>query len=77
MEPIKLDKNDSAYLIEGWVKLSQKLDSSNRGGDLGCSFGFNLNLYKQSLTNSFGREQMHAILEKLLPSLRQRLMILQ
>ena len=55
-------------------KKMRKPDRSGKGGHLGCSDGFNFNLYKQYLpaqTNSQGREQMHAILEKLVPSLRQ------
>ena len=41
---------------------------------MGCSLGYNYNLYKEHLpadTNSQGREQMHAVLQKLVPSLRQ------
>jgi hypothetical protein len=55
-------------------KRLRKPDRSGKGGHLGCSSGFNYNLYKPYLpnqTNSQGREQMHAILDKLVPSLRQ------
>ena len=55
-------------------KKLRKPDSSGKGGHLGCSEGFNFNLYKPFLPphiNSQGREQMHACLEKLVPSLRQ------
>ena len=44
--------------------------SYGKGGHLGCSEGFNFNLYKPYLpykVNSQGREQMHAILDKLVP----------
>ena len=55
-------------------KKLRKPNSSGKGGHLGCSEGFNFNLYKPYLpykVNSQGREQMHAILDKLVPSLRQ------
>ena len=55
-------------------KRLRKPDRSGKGGHVGCSEGFNFNLYKPHLpyqTNSQGREQMHAILDKLVPSLRQ------
>ena len=45
------------------------------GGHSGCSTGYNYNLYKKYLpykhSNSQGREQMHAKLAKLCPSLKQ------
>ena len=50
-------------------------NSKGKGGHLGCSEGFNWNLYKSSYgveeaVNSQGREQMHAILENLSKSMR-------
>ena len=55
-------------------KKLRKPDNSGHGGHMGCSLGYNYNLYKEHLpadTNSQGREQMHAVLQKLVPSLRQ------
>ena len=55
-------------------KKLRKPDSSNIGWHIGCSLRFNYNLYREYLpyqTNSQGREQMHSVLEKLVPSLRQ------
>ena len=66
-------------LVDGSHWNSQKKmrypDSKNKGGHLGCSEGYNWNLYKASYAkeeavNSQGREQMHAILENLSKSLR-------
>ena len=50
-------------------------NSKGKGGHLGCSEGFNYNLYKSSYgtdeaINSQGREQMHASLENLSKSMR-------
>ena len=50
-------------------------NSKGKGGHLGCSEGYNWNLYKASYgkeeaVNSQGREQMHAILENLSKSMR-------
>ena len=39
-----------------------------------CSLGYNYNIYKEHLpadTNNEGKEQMYAVLQKLVPSLRQ------
>ena len=56
-------------------KKMKKPDRSGAGGHSGCSTGFNYNLYKKYLPykqpNSQGREQMHAKLDKLCPSLKQ------
>ena len=78
-------------LYQGQKKLKRP-DRSGRGGHIGCSDGFNYNLYKPFLPykqpnsqvsslhlifvlNGFvllqGREQMHAKLDKLCPSLKQ------
>jgi len=57
---------------QGMRKL-KKGDRSGKGGHIGCSEGFNFNLYKQHLdmeVNSQGREQMHSLLEKCTQSLR-------
>ena len=50
-------------------------NSKGKGGHLGCSEGYNWNLYKSSYgndeaINSQGREQMHSILENLSKSMR-------
>ena len=50
-------------------------NSKGKGGHLGCSEGYNWNLYKASYgkeeaVNSQGREQMHAVLENLSKSMR-------
>ena len=53
---------------------SKKNDKSGRGGHLGCSQGFNFNLYKPFLSkdiNSQSREQMHSELENCVRGLRQ------
>ena len=59
---------------QGQKKL-KKPDKSGIGGHIGCSEGYNFNLYKQHLPyaqpNSQGREQMHSRLQKLCPSLKQ------
>ena len=55
-------------------KKLRKPDRGGHGGHLGCSEGFNFNLYKEFLPigiNSQGREQIHALIEKMVPSLRQ------
>ena len=55
-------------------KKMRKADKSGRGGHLGCSEGFNFNLYKPFLPsdiNSQSREQMHSELENCVRSLRQ------
>ena len=56
-------------------KKMKKPDRSGAGGHSGCSTGYNYNLYKKYLPykqpNSQGREQMHAKLDKLCPSLKQ------
>ena len=49
-------------------------DRSGAGGHLGCSEGYNFNLYKEHLlhgTFSQGREQLHSKMEKLVDSLIQ------
>ena len=55
-------------------KRLKKPDRSGRGGHLGCSEGYNFNLYKQHLPHgiySQGREQMHSKLDKMVTSLIQ------
>ena len=55
-------------------KKMRKPDRSGRGGHLGCSDGFNFNLYKKYLPGvlySQGREQTHADMEKCVDSLGQ------
>ena len=55
-------------------KRLRKPDRTGRGGHIGCSEGFNFNLYKKHLphgTNSQGREQLHAKLDKMVASLLQ------
>ena len=60
-------------LWQGQKKLRQP-DRSGQGGHIGCSAGFNFNLYKPYISvkqpNSQGREQMHSKLDKLCPSLK-------
>ena len=60
-------------LWQGQKKLRQP-DRSGQGGHIGCSDGFNFNLYKPYISvkqpNSQGREQMHSKLDKLCPSLK-------
>ena len=65
-------------LVDGahWAgqKRLRRPDRSGRGGHIGCSEGFNFNLYKPHLpprTNSQGREQMHSKLDKMVESLIQ------
>ena len=72
------------FLVDGshWQgqKRLEKTDSrSGKGGNLGCSSGYNFNTYKpftknnvDGAKNSQGREQMHSILDKLAKSLRQK-----
>ena len=59
---------------QGQKKLKRP-DSSGRGGHLGCSEGFNFNLYKPFLpevvSNSQGREQTHSEIENCVGSLKQ------
>ena len=58
----------------------KKQDSrSKKGGHLGCSSGYNFNIYKEhtevsvdGAKNSQGREQMHSVLDKLAKSFRQK-----
>ena len=64
-------------LVDGahW-RAQKKFKSHNKkgkGGHLGCSEGFNWNLYKHTVdekVNSQGREQMHSLIEKCTESLR-------
>ena len=65
-------------LIDGahWngQKSLKKPDRTGSGGHLGCSEGFNFNLYKKTFPkniNSQGREQLHSKLEPLKASLTQ------
>ena len=58
---------------QGQKKL-KKPDQSGKGGHIGCSEGFNFNIYKQFLpqvSNSQGREQTHSEMEKVVDSLGQ------
>ena len=64
-------------LVDGahWngMKKLKKPNTKGKGGHLGCSSGFNFNLYKKHLQekpNSQGREQLHALIEKCSDSLR-------
>ena len=64
-------------LVDGvhWngMKKLKKPDRSGKKGHIGCSSGFNFNLYKphlQEKPNSQGREQLHALIEKCADSLR-------
>ena len=55
-------------------KAKRDSDRTGSGGHLGCSEGFNFNLYKEHLpekTNSQGREQLHSKLDKMVESLIQ------
>ena len=65
-------------LVDGahWIgqKRLKKPDRTGSGGHLGCSEGFNYNLYKKTLPNNInsqGREQLHAKLDNLKRSLTQ------
>lgn len=68
------------FLVDGSHWSSKKKDKrgGRGGGHLGCSASYNFNLYKPFVSdeitrvNSQGREQMHSILKKLAPSLRQK-----
>ena len=64
-------------LVDGahWngMKKLRKPDRSGKNGHIGCSDGFNFNLYKPHLKtkpNSQGREQMHSLIAKCTDSLR-------
>ena len=64
-------------LVDGahWngMKQLRQPDRSGNNGHLGCSQGFNYNIYKpflQPKPNSQGREQLHALIEKCSDSLR-------
>ena len=64
-------------LVDGahWngMKKLKKPDRSGKNGHIGCSSGFNFNLYKPHLSpkpNSQGREQLHSLIEKCSDSLR-------
>ena len=64
-------------LVDGAHWRSQKKFKKHRnngkGGHLGCSEGFNWNLYKHTVDskiNSQGREQLHSLVEKCSDSLR-------
>ena len=64
-------------LVDGahWngMKKLRKPDRTGKNGHIGCSDGFNFNLYKANLAakpNSQGREQIHSLIEKCTESLR-------
>ena len=64
-------------LVDGahWhgMKKLRKPDRSGKNGHIGCSDGFNFNIYKPHLKekpNSQGREQIHSMIEKCTDSLR-------
>ena len=64
-------------LVNGSHWMSQKKfrahNIKGKGGHIGCSEGYNYNLYKHTLdepVNSQGREQMHSLIEKCAESLR-------
>ena len=79
-----LDFEHLRFLVDGshWQnqKRLKKQDSrSKKGGHLGCSTGYNFNIYKEhtkvsvdGAKNSQGREQMHSVLDKLAKSFRQK-----
>ena len=55
------------------MKKLRKPDRSGKNGHIGCSDGFNFNLYKPHLKtkpNSQGREQMHSLIAKCTDILR-------
>jgi hypothetical protein len=55
-------------------KRLRRPDRTGKGGHLGCSEGFNFNIYKSHLpprTYSQGREQLHSLMEKMVDSLIQ------
>ena len=57
-DPISFKKIDNSFFTGG--------RQANTEGHLGCSEGFNFNLYKESIgfkPNSSGREQTHAAME--------------
>ena len=66
--------------FQGQKKLRKPDSRSGRSGHLGCSSGYSWSIYKENSHvaeegargNSQGREQMHAILDKLGRSLRQK-----
>ena len=68
------------FLVDGSHWSSKKKDKrgGGGGGHLGCATSYNFNLYRPFISddihqvNSQGREQMHSILKKLAPSLRQK-----
>ena len=50
------------------------MSASKAKGHTGCSSGYNSSLYRDTLSanlNTAGREQIHACLDKLTPSLTQ------
>jgi hypothetical protein len=64
-------------LVDGahWrsMKKFKSQNTKGKGGHIGCSEGFNWNLYKPTVTekvNSQGREQMHSLITKCSESLR-------
>ena len=65
------------FLVDGahWngQKKMKRPDSSGKKGHIGCSEGYNYNIYKKHIktkVNSQTREQMHAVLDKCVGSLR-------
>ena len=64
----------NVYYQQAGQKKLKKPNRQGKGGHLGCSEGFNFNIYKKHLTpkiNSQGREQMHSILNNCAVSLKQ------
>ena len=68
------------FFVDGshWTSKKKFNKDQNAGGHLGCSSGYNFNIYKEFTSqsvngakNSQGREQMHSTLSKLSKSLRQ------
>ena len=66
------------FLVDGshWTSKKKFSEDSRSGGHLGCSSGYNFNIYKEftrgdvdGAKNSQGREQMHSTLSKLSKSL--------
>ena len=65
------------FLVDGAHWNSQKKlkrpDNSGRGGHIGCSEGYNFNVYKKNIgfkINSQTREIMHSVLDKCVTSLK-------
>ena len=77
-EPLQFEK--IRFFVDGshWTSTRKDKKKTKTGdGHLGCSNGYNFNVYKActdsvSVSNSQGREQLHSVLDKLSKSLRQK-----